>query len=116
MTVVKNQAPITQSTVTPTIVKQTTEPARDQKYLGELKSIIKNYKTENQSQHEKSKTDHFQQDKIKTYQTYEPPRVVTTTTLIEGCRDRKLTGSILKLMSTDQKFQVLYQLNQLDPA
>ena len=105
-TVVKNQAPITQSTVTPTIVKQTTEPARDQKYLGELKSIIKSYKTDNQSQHEKSKTD----------QTYEPPRVVTTTTLIEGCRDRKLTGSILKLMSTDQKFQVLYQLNQLDPA
>ena len=116
MTVVKNQAPITQSTLTPTKVKQTTEPARDQKYLGELKSIIKTYKTDNQSQYENSKTNQSQHNKTKTDQTYEPPRVVTTTTLIEGCRDRKLTGSILKLMSTDQKFQVLYQLNQLDPA
>ena len=85
--VVKNQAPIAQSPVPAKIIKQTTEPARDQKLIGELKSIIKNsVETKNQLRVDKNQAD----------QVYEPPRVVTTTTLIEGCRDRKLTGRFFK--------------------
>ena len=72
---------MTQSTLTTAKINQATEPARDQKFMGGLKPIIKNI-PQQQHQHQQNQQ----------RQTYEPPRVVTTTTLIEGCRDRKLTG------------------------